>query len=341
MRKKTVISFIMLFLLIISCKDETKKDEIIKTKKIFLDKIKPDTKYILADSLTNTYHVENIGEYVLAVTALNNNMFYILSKKDFTVITGLCPLGEGPEEFSSPFASYNNNNNTLVLTEDDRARLTIVDIASSISQKKTIIKHQTSLSKTGKAIYRVFGSNPPYPAYVLDGMNFSLYTLSPNRQLHDTDLLLPKINLPKSLENGLFYVTQSIQAYNEKKHILFVANLYIPCFDLIETETRKVKRFYLDSRIKEAEAISSKYTLYVWGLIGTDKYVYVGFCNAEKGQDPEQKLIYVFDWEGNPVKRYELPFSGRSFTVNSENTKLYALTTNENHAEIHSFNIKL
>ena len=172
-------------------------------------------------------------------------------------------------------------------------------------------------------------------------MNFSLYTLSPNRQLHDTDLLLPKINLPKSLENGLFYVTQSIQAYNEKKHILFVANLYIPCFDLIETETRKVKRFYLDSRIKEAEAISSKYTLYVWGLIGTDKYVYVGFCNAEKGQDPEQKLIYVFDWEGNPVKRYELPFSGRSFTVNSENTKLYALTTNENHAEIHSFNIKL
>lgn len=340
MRTKTVISFIVLFSLIISCKNETRQDEIVNTKKILLDRLKPDTKYILTDSLTNIYHIEDIGEYVLAVTALNDNMFYILSKKDFAVITGLCPLGEGPEDFSSPFASYNNNN-TLVLTEDDRARLTIVDIASSVSQKKTIIKYQTSLSKTGKAIYRVFGTNPPYPAYVLDGMNFSLYTLSPNKQLHDTDLLLPKINLPKSLENDLFYVTQSIQAYNEKKNILFVANLYIPCFDLIEIETRKVKRFYLDSRIKEAEAISSKLILYVWGLIGTDKYVYVGFCNSERGHlDPEQKLIYVFDWEGNPVKRYELPFSGRSFTVNSENTKLYVLTTKENCAEIHSFNIK-
>lgn len=342
MKGKYILLALLLQTVLFSCTDKPEMGKLVISEDFTMGSLEGEVKFALPDSLFTAYALDDIGDYLLAMVPDRPYHYYLLDKADLSIVTGLCPQGEGPEEYLSPSVTYNSDENTLTLTERDRSRLSIIDIAASVAQKETVVKAQTSFAKTGKAVFRVFGTRPPFPAYVLEGMTFGLYSLMPDKQLQEADLLLPSVELAESLQSALLYMTQTTHVYSSIKHTLFVTNLYFPRIDLIDTKSRAVRNFYLNSKIEPEKAAEGDRISYVWGIAGTDRYVYVGSTNRPNAMmgDWEQKEIYVFDWEGHPVKRYELPRSGSSFTVDNQDSKLYVLIQNEEETEVYRYDIK-
>lgn len=342
MKVKHILFAILLQTVLFSCTAKPEMEELVTAEDFTMGSLEGGVKFVLPDSLFTAYALDDVGDYLLAMVPDRPYHYYLLDKADLSIVTGLCPQGEGPEEYLSPSVTYNADENTLTLMERDRSRLSIIDIAASAAQKETVVKAQTSFAKTGKAVFRVFGTRSPYPAYILEGMTFGLYSLMPDKQLQETDLLLTPVKLPESLQRASLYMTQTTHVYSSIKHTLFAANLYFPRIDLIDTESRGVRNFYLNSKIEPEKAAEGDRVSYVWGIAGTERYVYVGSTNRPNAMmgDWEQKGIYVFDWEGRPMKRYELPRSGSSFTVDNQDSKLYVLIQNEEGTEVYRYDIK-
>lgn len=75
----------------------------------------------------------------------------------------------------------------------------------------------------------------------------------------------------------------------------------------------------------------------MWNVVTTDEYIYVVFL-GKKMKDYDNDLladhIYVFNWEGKPVKSYRVPCKVSFFDVDEESDRIYITTKNEEGIDI-------
>lgn len=344
---QTLRFFLLLIALgaITSCSiDNRQKDLIDVIDFPVLVNLEEGTRLTLSDSLASTYGIMDLGEHLLLTVSDKLYSYYIIDKSDQEIALDLCPLGEGPEEFLSSSISYDPYSKTLNVLESERSRLSLVSLSKSIEARKTVVEKEIDLRKTGKIISRVFGTRAPYPSFVRDGMSFNVYQISPDKQANDEDMLLPKLQLPEVQKARELSLSQSVQCYNEEKGIFWVAYFCTPRISKLDLKARKSHSFALKESISpEAAAKDEQDNFYNWGLASTARYVYVGVCKYSRSENPftvERNEVWVFDWEGNPVKILKLAQSGAVFTVSQDDKQLFLLNYGEEDTELFSFDIK-
>lgn len=346
-QKQYLYLLIALLFGISSCKKSVKKDLLLESD-FKLTELSNPQKLALPDSLTKVHSPQMIGDYLLVSLPKNTHSFALLEKSNLELAMKLCPIGEGPEEFINGTAHPHQETQEIYVTEGDRSKLSIVDVKASLEAGKTVVKKQISFAKTGKRIEKIMGSKAPYAAYVFEGNNFSYYWLDPNKQATEDDRIGEVVSLPEAYKSKEMYYTQSYSTFNDKHSTMFVANLKFPRIDIVNKENQSISSTYLLEKLSPEAAVefemnreSRSWYTYFWGLAASDKNVFVGLWNGFSPSGMTNKnMIWVFDWEGNPMKALKLPFSATSFTVDSKEKELYVFHLNEEgNNEIYKFDL--
>lgn len=79
-----------------------------------------------------------------------------------------------------------------------------------------------------------------------------------------------------------------------------------------------------------------------WDIDVTEEYIYTLYSGRER-TDPNQSTgnkVFVFDWEGNPIKQLNLDVEVSRIAVDQNNETLYAVANDDNNeALIVSFSL--
>ncbi len=329
-----IVMIIMTSSFLISCKKETVKIE--KNLKVFHEFSRIDTL-----SLKNMFEFMGSAQQMHLIDSTmiiwnpqaKDYKFYNLSLNKNKISNKFLPLGRGPGETLGVFGFGIQGNMFWVY---------------DIVLKKILTKNITSILKNDRSI--------PFKEYPLEGrfykINFvdSLHLIA-NGDI-DSPLKLQKIDLVSSKkisEFGIFknvkddYDISSIKKAYESfpfskptGNKVVLAYRYIDEVEIFDVDkqtshiTRGPGDFELDPKIFQTggRTINTIHT-FVTGTV-TDKYIYLLYSGKiDTEVNPHHgNSIYVYDWEGNPIKKMILKKEILSIVVSADDTLLYAFDPN-------------
>lgn len=115
--------------------------------------------------------------------------------------------------------------------------------------------------------------------------------------------------------------------------------VYGPYHNLPEFETREI---YGSNGLKRAYMVDDKTFANYLKVFNVDNQIWVLSSPRAISQDsyPTQSFIYTYDWNGKPIKKYELDrvIVGRVITIDSKQRKIYATNLADEIAQLFSFN---
>ncbi|MDR1340065.1 MAG: TolB-like 6-bladed beta-propeller domain-containing protein [Prevotellaceae bacterium] len=113
-------------------------------------------------------------------------------------------------------------------------------------------------------------------------------------------------------------------------------------YEIHEKEVRRLKKYGthdVDVSWRENRTFANENTLsgYIH-VYETNNYCYLLY-SGEKGLQVDGKWLFVFDWQGNHLKSYELDMSVHKFCVDEIGQILYGIVRNGDKSEIRSFKL--
>ena len=95
----------------------------------------------------------------------------------------------------------------------------------------------------------------------------------------------------------------------------------------------KEKRFYppkvnVIKPFKDVEGLPDQVSGF-WGVTSTDSYIYLSFCGQKFSEERKTAhYVYVFDWDGNPVRSYKVVGGIRVLDIDSFGKRIFFNTKN-------------
>ncbi len=283
------------------------------------------TEAFCIDTLLVMYNRQRADGRFLSVYALPSLRF----------ITSLGTFGRGPGEFNAP---------TLVRAEDDpRALGYVIDVFSGQMSALTPEFTLEPIENPLPAKYREYTSEKMYTARNTDEMIFShasgvMRYRSDDSLSADHTSRLFNLSL-RRVAPGVSYIGALGVDYEQERFAYaykFVKRIVFGDFDgntraLQWGKAERDLETDASNRTGSVAPIDTNTTHY-WKIYTTSKHVYVSYSgrspvdvyNATRRGEPRYFFIEVFDWNGNPVKRYKLDDYG-FFAVDEERNTLYLL----------------
>jgi TolB-like protein len=122
---------------------------------------------------------------------------------------------------------------------------------------------------------------------------------------------------------------------------------FLNMFKIYNTNGNLLKEIIIKNRIGSSQELDefSKVTMYISETVGTENYIFVLNPNAsiEELSDinyHHNPTISVWDWDGNPIAKYNLDRSICSFDISERNKKIYAVS-NLVKNEIYEFDLPI
>jgi hypothetical protein len=273
----------------------------------------------------------------------------IYSLPSLTFVKSVGTFGRGPGEFNSPH---------LVEVADDPDALCYV--VGAFSGQMSALTPQLDLVPIENPLpekYREYTSEKKYTACDRDEMIFN-HGSSIMRWRRDDSLAADNTaslyNLSIRRTNpGAAYIGSLGVNYEQQRFVYaykFVKRIVFGDFDgrVRALQWGKTERNIEDDASNlsgGAAPIDSNVTHY-WKIYTTPEHVYVSYSgrtpvkvfNDNKSEGARHIFMEVFDWNGNPVKRYRLDEWGY-FTVDEERDTLYLLCT-ENAISFRSYKLQ-
>lgn len=338
----------MLIIIFSSCK-KTNEDKFINTF--------DQTKTYSISSKTVPLKSELVFSSMFKMSYLNDLLFiseikdpdYEMKIVDLKTgsVRNFAKKGEGPDEIKYQGSNFSIDvkKNNLYLIDGPTY---LVYNANGIKDKKDTLISKFSVDVNEDR----FMESTYYNGYIIGGLHekrFGLYNL-------DTKSMVKKVaynkDLPKgALNNQAFFLNhpnKNLVAYFYYKSAIFgiitLGNNDLEVKEKIYWKTDNEE--IVSSTQRKIEHKKNQVNGFI-SAAASDRYIYVLYSgkslNVNTVEDLTQtylsKYIYVFDWKGNPVKRYELDQEVRSVAVDQKDSILYAATYKNNEPHLIQYNL--
>ncbi len=342
---KQMLTITILLSIIISCKHNESNLKIISKF--------PDKELIKGEPIKeiNLYSKGNVNlisiDSFLVIQKSEEPHFQIYSTKNYKILSEFGKNGKGPNEFISPEllnqTSYDTSNNSPVICVYDytRRNFTKINIFN-------IIKDQTNQTLDNIPIprynqyftYFFYRDNDLMIATPESKWRFVIYrdTL---QNFHNVPYI-PSVDFSIGEELKTI-VYRSTSYINKKDGVMASAPLLLGEIDFFSLEGQHLSSSIFSSREILKNDLENKNKIkgnnpkyFIEDLHANDNYIYaLNYDNYqndfyENGSYSNQSIL-VFDWKGNPVKKYILDKNHfiKSFAVDWDNNRFYGYNSDE------------
>lgn len=267
---------------------------------------------------------------------LDNKIFYIFNKESGEKIKTFGEIGNGPGELPTSF-------NTSI----DKANKKIYAIGRgwNVSYKIDSILNSNTYC-CDKKIRGEGLDNSKFIGHYKDSLLYSICNFRPDRT-HRIAILKPngdiifrssflpiisEIDEEDTSYRYLFYYYSTIESLKpdaSKIVLVTTCGLNMEIFDITEDDIKSdIVRHYIKPKYLKSNPIRNDGIIEgVLALSSTNKYIYALWTKDTESQNPKQ--LAVFNWKGEAVRRYNLNTNILTFAVESDDSRVYVVTKDE------------
>ena len=326
---------IIIGIAIFGCNNFTKEGPLAFVPPIFPEEIEIVPSYFEANMVAMSAFRLYLKDTVLLARAYDGErLIQILNKKSGEKISAILPYGRGPGEMtSSP---------DLFVLEDSIYAYSITD---SKLYKYYSIRDYTGIMPNDIINFnnRLLSWVRPFKNKYLAGTNarnnrFIIYDVNGNEEFLYTkypDFDDIGYNDSLTVRNIFLGGTDvGVKPDGTKFAIVLSHGAMLEIFSISENtiSLHKEKRFYppkmeiTDGSLKSVQALPSQIRGF-YDIKTTDEYIYALFDGTRlDGEFIPPSYIYVFDWDGNPVRSYKVKGGLMRFALDAENKMIYCTT---------------
>lgn len=268
------------------------------------------------------------GFYMLDIKARNNHLIHFYSKKENDFTRELIRQGNGPFESFAPY-SIDFKTNKILLSDFEMRKIIEIDLLN-FEKGSTELKLDTYYEQIK------YYDNSTYIATSSSPSNKKFYFINKKiGDLHETKGEF--INIPTGIElNQIPDFFQSSSGVNLKLNKVVNAYRWMDIIEIFDIKKGKSKYIKSPRNIenKLVRGINGELSLERGGeakecfvdIAYTDDYIYGLFSGNEDNTSGAylSNIIYVFDWNGNPIKQLNLDRKVMSISVNQSAKRIYS-----------------
>ena len=349
---KLTITTLLIFLAAVSCKKDIYSG-ITFNAPVFPDSV--EVKTTLLNDTIYTKYIADIGiykDYLILFTPGEDYMFQLYDKKTGAKIKDFGELGRGPQQILKiDDISINSQHGILAAFHQATREIYCFYLDSVIQNQphfmdKINIKHYEDMTFSSAlggmhGFLLCGGKCEVYPGgarltlFAKDGQIMDTYdeypfSSNPKDSIHAGENWRYLWNSHAISPDGSKYaeateiggILQTFQV-NDKIRPMSLRGYYKP-------------HFYT----KKNQLVFTKKTQFgFYGLTASDKYLYALSHSGKNDSNLPEKDFQVFDWEGNPVKKYKTDQLLMRLCVDEANAKVYAIVYDNGTQNLVSFNL--
>jgi len=290
-------------------------------------------KYIEIDKpFSFVFYMQVYKDYLLLDSQDENNLIQIFNKNTGKYVTGIAPKGRGPGEYPMT-VSFFFLGDTLCIYDRQQCVVNYYDsdfINNRIPFKQIQIEGANGFFQV-VPYKQGFISVPTIEIrYIVQdsaGKQIGKYTHYPN---------FKGINDSSIVRKAIYRGSQEINIKPDHTKLVSAtfAGAIIEIFSLEENEISLDKEVRLLpptilKRKDNSYTTSNESYVGFWNIKTTEKYIYMIFSGKtlkEHKKRPCGNYIYVYDWDGNPVKSYIINGGVYRFAIDKIQNRIYLIT---------------
>lgn len=329
------ILFLLLFFVVIGCNNnESYMNDLTKVDFANTDivHLKEDTLKIKMEITGNIYIKDSI--LLMYSTRYNNYLLHVLNINNGEKLTSLLPIGKSQSEYLKNTRIYFDSHNIsesewgIWIFDRTKNQFRLINIPQSITNNTTVIDSIVKFNNEKKGLIYGFGkiyySNNLVYARMQELQNgeekvcqpVKYYKCIVDNELKVGDEILI-YNKGISREEHI-HALASRDIFSKNKNKIAMAMEFLPQLNIIDLSSEYVKGFYYkDYTSFETVLQNREHDLwYNISITSNDDYIYVLTTEGFEGEYPIfGNMIYVFDWNGNPISRIKTPSFLRTIIV--------------------------
>jgi hypothetical protein len=268
------------------------------------------------------------GFYMLDIKAKNNHIIHFFSKEDNDFKKELIKQGNGPFESFAPY-SIDFKLNKILLSDFEMRKIIEIDLEDfeSGSSEIKLEKYFNEVKFYSDSTYIATSSSPSKEKFYFINKN--------NGEIEFTKGEFK--NIPAGIEiSQIPDLFQSVLGVNLKKNKAINAYRWMDILEIFDLSTNKSKFIKSPKNIenKLIRGLDGKLSLERGGaakecfvdVAYSDFYIYGLFSGNEDNTQGAylSDIIYMFDWNGNPIKQINLDRKIMSISVNNDDKIIYS-----------------
>jgi hypothetical protein len=266
------------------------------------------------------------------------NVFKITGDEKIEYVSGFGTRGQGPNEFICNLSLKIKDEDTITIFDESLLRNYLIDKRSLLSESVYMVTKYLPNADSYNNLIQLKNNLYIGNGIFTEGM-FAFYQ---NNSKIYLNIPYPDDGIPAAnIQKGMVY--QGCLAKQPGGNKIVYAGYYGRIFEIYELldDISMVKIFsdlYEYPRYKPEESLNSVRANFTkdnrigfFSISVTHEYIYALYCGKksdEKNLDVAN-IIYVYDWNGQKIKKYVLDKEIVGISVNSQNDKVYGLYSDE------------
>lgn len=260
-------------------------------------------------------------------------------------VTGFGKKGRGPNEYQSPFTKLSIDRGSNLLYTSDFPNYRVYHIDSLRNSNINPISKIEIKSDSLRFIMSVFCNGFIVGSTSKD--RFNLYNIS-TKEIGKQKFSYDKAGAMGSQGNFFTHPTKrklvNIEFISDALSILTLDNNELRLKELVWMKDEEIRQVTKNGR-SYAEQTSDTKNCFISATTSKD-YIYALYSGEKIGNSMESvarsnlsNMIYVFDWEGMPIKKYKLDQKVRSIAIDKESNTLYGASHEDGEANLIKFDL--
>ena len=305
-----------------------------KTKNVLFE----ETKKLIGEKCTsiNTYQIVSIDVIDSLLLIINNNgdhLFQVYNVNNDILISEFGKKGKGPGEFYEPILMNDprrKDKYQLKIFDCARRRIVNVDLKQSVIKKETVFT-ENYLTNELHHISDIYCIHDSIFYFLGEKNKFSIYNAK-NKTKIDVPYAIKDLdyNIPEKYEQ-IAYSSSKI-VVDSTHDVIVTAPKCLAQLDFYNLKGEYVKTVKFADHVEfwNNELIGNKVDakMYIYDIKTTDDFIYALSLNATTNQLTNQSKdisseLLVFNWAGEPIKKYIFDTCLGYFAIDHRNKCLY------------------
>lgn len=292
----------------------------------------------ISDSLIQPGRISIVDEYLLISDFKAGKPLHILNLKNQNHLGSYGVKGQGPGEVATPWSFSELTSKKFTLVDIVQKKILEYDIDTLLRFNRPV--YEQKLNQNGFTQFaKVYGDT----IFFDDGykLNYRLYK-SKFYDVKNTSSINGYGEIPIIVDAEISDIVKRdmTMAHMKSKNGFFVfVYMYCPRIEIFDYGKKQWKTIIspknfvpeFNKSVQKGFTVTKK-TVYAYPDIAlTDKYIYALYSEKRIMDHvyPKSNSIYVFDFEGNPIKKYNLDKDISFFSVKNDST-IYATNVETN-----------
>lgn len=279
---------------------------------------------IRIDEVLFPLQMAKIGDKVVVQSIKTDSLFFVYGLPDFRFLYSTGSKGEGPDDFAYPMKMSVTPSEKLLISSQGKLKNTFVRVTDT----GFVMEKQLPMPPSCKMMGMADDSTGVMDRNLMKLELIDVNTMETMDTVRDLKSVITNDGAYSNLNYGALYGRKMFFVYSE--------------MDLVE-----FYRISPDGRFEHTASYGTDSVYvrrpyhYPYGphMSMTENYVFVRFIDMENNR---RQLIRVFDWDGHPVKTFDL---GRRyfdvFTVDQDSRTIYAADNSRDFDYIYTFRYSL